>query len=176
MFFHDSAIAGVVVLEPERRSDERGFFARTFCEEELGSRGLVRRFQQSSLSFNARRGTVRGMHFSLAPHEETKIVRCTSGAVHDVLIDLRRGSSTYRKCVGFALTAENRHALYVPPGVAHGFQALADGAELLYMIDLPYDAGAASGVRWNDPAFHVAWPEPISVISARDLDFDDWAI
>jgi dTDP-4-dehydrorhamnose 3,5-epimerase len=174
MLVRETAIQGIFAIESERREDERGFFARTFCAAELARWHLVDRFRQSSVSYNARRGTVRGMHFSRAPHEETKIVRCTSGAIFDVVVDLRPGSPTRLKWVGVPLTAENRHALYIPHGVAHGFQALQDGTEVLYMIDNDYVPGAAAGVRWNDPAIMVRWPEPITVISQRDLAFEDW--
>jgi dTDP-4-dehydrorhamnose 3,5-epimerase len=174
MLVRETAIQGVFVIEPERREDERGFFARTFCAAELAQWRLVDRFRQSSVSYNVRRGTVRGMHFSRAPHEETKIVRCTSGAIFDVVVDLRPDSPTRLKWVGVPLTAENRHALYIPHGFAHGFQALHDNTEVLYMIDNDYVPGAAAGLRWNDPAIGVRWPEPITVISQRDLTFADW--
>lgn len=174
MLFRELTIAGVLLIEPERREDERGFFARIFCETELAGHRLVNRFRQSSVSYNAWRGTVRGMHFSRAPHEETKIVRCTAGAIFDVVVDLRSGSPTQLKWVGVPLTAGNRHALYIPRGFAHGFQSLEDATEVLYMIDIDYVAGAATGVRWNDPAIEVQWPEPITAISQRDLVFPDW--
>jgi dTDP-4-dehydrorhamnose 3,5-epimerase len=162
------------LVEPERHADDRGFFARTFCEAELAAAGLVNRFSQSSISFNARRGTVRGMHFARPPHEETKLVRCTAGAIHDVVVDLRRDSPTYLKSAAARLSADNRHALYIPRGLAHGFQTLADDTEVLYMIDVPYVAGAGAGVRWNDPALAVAWPEPIAIIADRDMAYPDW--
>jgi dTDP-4-dehydrorhamnose 3,5-epimerase len=173
MLVRETAIRGVFVIEPERLEDERGFFARTFCASELAGWRLVDRFRQSSVSYNARRGTVRGMHFSHAPHRETKIVRCTAGAVFDVAVDLRPGSPTRLKWVGVPLTAENRHALYIPHGFAHSFQALRDNTEVLYMIDNDYVPGAAAGIRWNDPVIGVRWPEPVTVISQRDLVFPD---
>jgi dTDP-4-dehydrorhamnose 3,5-epimerase len=175
MLFREMAIEGVLLIEPERREDERGFFMRTFCATELAGRRLVDRFRQSSVSYNAWRGTVRGMHFSRAPHEETKIVRCTAGAVFDVVVDLRPDSPTALKWIAVPLTAQNRHALYIPHGFAHGFQVLQDDTEILYMIDNDHVPGAAAGVRWNDPAIQVQWPEPISVIAQRDLIFPDWA-
>lgn len=167
-------LPGVYLIEPERHVDERGFFARTFCEDELSGAGLVSRFRQSSISFNIARGTVRGMHFAHPPHEETKIVRCTAGAIHDVVVDLRKQSPTYLASAAVTLSAENRHALYIPRGLAHGFQTLQDASEVLYMIDIPYVPGAAGGIRWNDPAINVTWPQPITVISPRDLAFADW--
>lgn len=174
MIFEELALPGLFRVAPEPHADERGFFARTHCEEEFEARGLVGRFAQSSVSFNHRRGTVRGMHFSKAPHAETKLVRCTSGAIHDAVIDLRPGSPTYLRTEAVALSAANRHALYIPAGLAHGFQTLSDGAEILYMIDRPFVAAAADGVRWDDPAFGLNWPEPVSVISDRDRAFPDW--
>jgi dTDP-4-dehydrorhamnose 3,5-epimerase len=174
MLFRELAMEGVFLIEPVRREDERGFFARTFCATELAGRGLIDRFRQSSVSYNARQGTVRGMHFSRAPHEETKIVRCTAGAVFDIVVDLRPGSPTELQWVGVSLTAKNRHALYIPRGFAHGFQSLQDDTEVLYMIDIPYVPEAATGVRWNDPAIGVQWPETITFMSQRDLVFPDW--
>lgn len=174
MLFRGLDLAGAWIIEPERHADERGFFARTYCEDELARAGLVNRFRQSSISFNARRGTVRGMHFARAPHEETKIVRCTAGSIHDVIVDLRRDSPTYLAAAAVRLSAGNRCALYIPRGFAHGFQALEDDTEVLYMIDVPYVPGASAGIRWNDPAIHVAWPEPVTVIADRDLAYPDW--
>lgn len=176
MRFEELPLAGAYRVSPEPRVDERGFFARTACEAEFAARGLIGRFTQSSISYNARRGTVRGLHFSAEPHAETKLVRCTMGAIHDVVVDLRPDSPTYLRSFGLELTAGNRVALYVPAGFAHGFQALGDGAEVLYMIDRPYVAGSARGVRWNDAALVVNWPEPVTVISERDLAFPDWVL
>ena len=175
MIFEELDLPGLFRVAPEPHADERGFFARTHCEETFTERGLVGRFAQSSVSFNHRRGTVRGMHFSRAPHAETKLVRCTAGAIHDAVIDLRPGSPTYRHTAAVTLSAANRHALYIPAGLAHGFQTLSDDAEILYMIDRPFVASAADGVRWDDPAFALTWPEPVTVISDRDLAFPDWA-
>lgn len=174
MRFVETAIPGAWLVEPEPHADARGFFARTHDDEAFASRGLVGRFRQSSVSFNLRRGTVRGMHYAAAPHAETKLVRCTAGAIQDVVIDLRPGSPTHRRSVSVELSAANRRAFYIPVGLAHGFQTLRDETEILYMIDLPFAAEAARGVRWNDPAFDVAWPEPVAVISDRDLAFPDW--
>ena len=174
MLFERLVIEGAHLVELDMREDERGFFARSFCEDEFATRGLVSRFTQSSVSFNARRGTVRGMHFAAAPHAETKLVRCTAGAIHDVIIDLRPNSPTYREALSVELSARNRRALYIPPGFAHGFQALMAETEILYMIDRPFAPGAARGIRWNDPAIRIEWPEPITVISEKDLRFPDW--
>jgi dTDP-4-dehydrorhamnose 3,5-epimerase len=174
MRFEELALAGAYVVEPEQLSDERGFFARSFCEDEFAAKGLVNRFAQSSISFNARRGTVRGMHFTAAPYGETKLVRCTAGAIHDVIVDLRADSKTYLDSIAVELSARNRRALYIPSDFAHGFQALADETEVLYMIDRPIVPGTARGICWNDPAIHVAWPEPITVIAQKDLQFPNW--
>ncbi len=168
------ALPGVYLVDIERLEDERGFFARTFSRDEFAGRGLVADFAQSSVSFNMRRGTVRGMHYSVAPAPETKLVRCTGGSICDVALDLRRGSPSYRRWQAVTLSARDHRALYIPVGVAHGFQTLADDTEVLYMIDPSYVAAAARGVRWNDPAFDIAWPEPISVISDKDLGFPDY--
>lgn len=174
MRFDPLPLAGAFLIVPERHADERGFFARTACETELAANGLVARYPQSSISYNARRGTVRGLHYSVEPGAETKLVRCTAGEVHDVLLDLRPGSPTYLRAAVVRLSAENRLSLYVPAGLAHGFQTLGDGAELLYMIDIPFSAASQRGVRWDDPAFDIAWPEPVSVISERDRDYPDY--
>lgn len=174
MVFEPLPLPGLYRITPEPHADERGLFARTFCEDTFARHGLTARFAQSSVSFNARRGTVRGLHFSREPHAETKLVRCTRGAIHDVAVDLRPGSPTYLRALAVTLSAENRHALYIPAGFAHGFQALSDGAEILYMIDRPFVAGAADGLRWDDPALDVTWPEPVTVISERDRTYPDW--
>lgn len=174
MIFHAVSLPGAVLIEIERREDERGFFARTFCEREFAAAGLPTHFPQSNVSFNRTRGTVRGMHFQRAPHEEPKLVRCTRGAIYDQIVDLRPDSTTFRKSFGAELSEENRSALYVPPGFAHGFQTLQDGSEVLYMMGEYYVADAAAGVRWNDPAFNLSWPLPISVISDRDLSYPDF--
>ena len=175
MRFEPLDLAGTFRIVPEPSIDERGFFARTFCVDELREKDLVHAFAQSSISVNTRRGTVRGMHFSASPHAETKIVRCTSGAIHDVLVDLRRELPTYGRSIAVPLSAENRHALYIPVGIAHGFQTLCDDTEVLYMINVPYVADSARGLRWNDPAFALRWPEPISMIADRDLAYPDWS-
>lgn len=174
MIFEELALPGLFRVSPEPHADERGLFARTFCEEEFARHGLTARFAQSSVSFNARRGTVRGLHFAREPQAETKLVRCTSGAIHDVAVDLRPGSPTYLRALAVTLSAENRHALYIPAGFAHGFQALQDASEVLYMIDRPFVAGAADGLRWDDPALDVTWPGPVTVISERDRTYTDW--
>lgn len=176
MRFTPLPLAGAFTVTPEPHADERGFFARTACEATFEARGLIGRFQQSSVSFNHRRGTVRGMHYAAEPHAETKLVRCTAGAIHDVIVDLRPDSATFLQSVGVELTARDRTALYIPAGFAHGFQTLADETEVLYMIDRSFEPSAARGLRWDDPAIGIAWPEPIRVISDRDRAFPDWSL
>lgn len=176
MRFEKLSLKGAYLVKIEAAADERGFFARTFCKDEFAARGLVTGLSQASISFNGRRGTVRGMHFSIAPHIETKLVRCTAGAIYDVIVDLRPDSANYRDAFGIELSASNRQALYVPTGFAHGFQTLKDETEVLYLIDIPYAASTARGIRWNDPAIKIDWPEPITMISERDQQFPDWKI
>lgn len=169
MIFEPLGLAGAYVIAPEPARDERGFFARIFCEEEFGRLGLVTRFPQSSISYNARRHTLRGMHFQLAPAEETKLVRCTTGAIYDVIVDLRDGSPTRLSWTAVELSVENRRTLYIPEGFAHGFQTLTDGAEVAYDISRPYAPGLASGLRYDDPALAIVWPDaPERIISDRD--------
>jgi dTDP-4-dehydrorhamnose 3,5-epimerase len=173
--FTETELDGAFVVELERHTDERGFFARIWCREELGERGLTTELSQCSISRNARTGTLRGMHFQRHPHEEAKLVRCTSGAIYDVIIDLRPRSRTFGQWVGVELAADSGRALYVPEGFAHGFQTLADATDVLYMISTPYVPEAGAGVRWNDPAFAVVWPETADrVISDRDRTWPDF--
>jgi dTDP-4-dehydrorhamnose 3,5-epimerase len=173
MNFRETAIEGVWLVEPERYEDERGFFARTWDAEEFERRGLSGRFVQASISFNRRRGTLRGMHFQDAPHEEAKLVRCTSGSIFDVAVDLRTGSPTHRRWVGAELSAENRLALYVPEGCAHGFLTLTDDAEIAYEISAFHAPDAARGVRWDDPAIGIDWPGEVLVVNERDRTYPD---
>jgi len=171
MTFTESPLAGAFVVELERRRDERGFFARAYCATEFAEHGLGPELRQCSVSYNARQGTLRGLHYQAAPHEEHKLVRCTSGAVFDVIVDLRPASPTYRRWFGADLTADNHRSLFIPPGFAHGFISLTDHAEVYYMISAPYAAESSRGVRWNDPAFGIAWPLAPAVISARDAAY-----
>jgi dTDP-4-dehydrorhamnose 3,5-epimerase len=165
--------AWLVHLEPAR--DERGFFARTFCVDEFGSHGLETSFPQHSVSFSARAGTVRGMHFQREPHSEVKLVRCISGAIWDVIVDIRPDSPTFRQWQGFELTGLNGRQLYIPKGFAHGFQTLSDNAEVSYLISERYVPEAASGLRHDDPSFNIAWPKPVTEISAKDRQWPDLA-
>jgi len=168
MIFRELSLPGAFVLEPERIEDERGFFARAFSREELAARGLDPTVVQCSLSFNRRRGTLRGMHYQAAPAEEAKLVRCVRGAIHDVIVDVRPASPTLGRHAAARLDADNRFALYVPPGFAHGFQTLEDDTELYYQMSAAYSPEHARGFRHDDPELGIAWPLPVSVISERD--------
>ena len=174
MRFEQSPLPGAFVVDLDRKDDERGFFARTFCRDEFAEHGLVADYPQSSVSFNKRKGTLRGMHFQKKPHEEAKIVRCTMGAIYDVIVDLRPGSPTQTRWFGIELSAANRRALYVPKGFAHGFITLADESEVLYQISTQFHPESAAGVRWNDPAFTIEWPAEALVMSGRDRSYPDY--
>ena len=174
MIFHETAIEGVWVVEPERFEDERGFFARTWDTREFADRGLSGRLVQCSVSYNRRRGTLRGLHYQAAPHEEAKLVRCTAGAVYDVTVDLRPGSTTLCRWVGVELSAQNRLALYVPEGCAHGFLTLADDSEVAYQMSEFHSPDAARGVRYDDPAFAIDWPGDVVVVNERDRSYPDF--
>jgi dTDP-4-dehydrorhamnose 3,5-epimerase len=169
MVFKETSLSGAWLIDIAPIEDERGFFARTWAAEEFTARGLDASLAQCNLAYNHRKGTVRGMHFQRAPFEEVKIVRCTRGAIYDVIIDLRPGSPTLGKWIGEELTEDNRRMLYIPPGFAHGYQTLTDKVETYYHVSAPFSPAHADGVRWDDPAFAIAWPlgEP-TVMSARD--------
>jgi dTDP-4-dehydrorhamnose 3,5-epimerase len=171
MKFSATPLAGAFILEIEPHSDERGFFSRTFCLEEMAAHGLDTGIAQCNISYNERQGTLRGLHFQVAPHEEAKLVRVTSGAIFDVIVDIRDGSPTYRCWFGLELTSQNRKALFVPRGFAHGFLTLTDGAEVFYQISVPHRPGASCGLRWDDEAIGVIWPGTPRVISARDASY-----
>jgi dTDP-4-dehydrorhamnose 3,5-epimerase len=173
LIFQVTRIDGVVLLAPERLEDERGFFARIWCSEEAQSHGLDPAVAQCSLSHTIRRGTLRGMHYQAFPHAESKTVRCARGSVFDVVADLRPESPTYLQWLGFELTQENRVAVYVPKGCAHGFLTLTDDVELLYQISVPYAPGMARGFRWNDAAVGIHWPIQEPVLSERDASYPD---
>ncbi len=174
MIFTKTKIADAWVIEPERRNDERGYFARVWCEQEFVARGLVTRAAQANVGVSPRRGTLRGMHFQLSPHEEVKLIRCPRGAVYDVIVDLRPHSPTHRQWIAVELSAENGRLLYCPTGCAHGYQTLVDDTELWYQTSQPYAPSSAGGVRFDDPAFEIAWPLEISVISAADSAWPDY--
>jgi dTDP-4-dehydrorhamnose 3,5-epimerase len=164
-------LAGAYVVELERHEDDRGFFARTFCCDELAAYGLDTRIVQCSLSRNHRRGTLRGLHYQAAPHDEAKLVRCVRGEVFDVIVDLRERSPTLHRWYGVTLTAERGNALYIPEGLAHGFVTLTDDVDILYQISTRFRADAARGVRWDDPAFAIEWPTAPVVMSERDRTY-----
>jgi dTDP-4-dehydrorhamnose 3,5-epimerase len=174
MIFIDVGLPGVYELQIEPKSDERGFFARTWCRDEFAAKGLDSQLVQCSLSYNTTKGTLRGMHFQAAPYAETKLVRCNQGAIYDVVLDLRPESTAYRRWVGVRLTAEERNALYIPKGCAHGFLTLEDDTEVFYQMSEFYNAESARGLRWNDPAFAIVWPANVAVISARDANYPDF--
>jgi dTDP-4-dehydrorhamnose 3,5-epimerase len=175
MLFTETKLAGAFLIQPEPVEDERGFFARTWCLRELEDHGLVSRLAQCSVSYNRRKGTLRGMHYQIAPHQEEKIVRCTQGALWDVTLDLRPESPTFKQWVGYELSADNRAQVYIPAGCAHGFQTLEDNTEALYMISEFYSPESARGVRWDDPAFSITWPAAERrIISARDAGYPDF--
>jgi dTDP-4-dehydrorhamnose 3,5-epimerase len=171
MIFAPSPLSGAFIVELERRTDERGFFARSYCAAEFAAQGLGPELRQCSVSYNARKGTLRGMHYQGAPHEEHKLVRCTAGAIFDVIVDIRDSSPTYRRWFGTELSGANRRSLFIPPGFAHGFVSLTDDAEVYYMISVAHAPQVSRGFRWNDPAFAIEWPLVPTVISPRDASY-----
>lgn len=176
MILTPTALPGAFIIDPERHHDERGFFARTWSGEEFRAHGLTDRLTQCSVSFNQRKGTLRGMHYQAAPYSEIKLVRCTAGAVYDVIVDLRPDSPAFRRWLAVELTAENRRMLYIPAGCAHGFQTLAPASEVFYQIDGAYMPDFGRGVRWNDPAFAIEWPADERTMNARDRDYGDFLL
>lgn len=174
MRFTETRIAGAYLIDVDRFEDERGFFALTWARDEFTAHGLNADLAQCNLSYNHRAGTVRGMHWQAPPHTETKLVRSIRGGIYDVIVDIRADSPTYRHWIGVDLTAENRRALYIPEGCAHGFQTLEDATEVFYQITRYYTPAAARGMRWDDPAVGIAWPLPVSVISDRDAHYPDF--
>jgi dTDP-4-dehydrorhamnose 3,5-epimerase len=169
----ETKLPGVFEIYLEPYPDERGFFARSWCQKEFESYNLNPKVVQCNVSFNLRRGTLRGIHYQAAPFPEAKLVRCTMGAIYDVVVDLRSQSPTFRDWVGVKLTAENRHMLYVPEGCGHGFLTLEDNTEIFYQMSEFYHPELARGVRWNDPAIHIVWPAAVEVISERDRTYAD---
>jgi dTDP-4-dehydrorhamnose 3,5-epimerase len=174
MIFHKTKLPGVLEIHIEPNSDERGFFARSWCQREFEAHGLNPTMVQCNVSYNTRKGTLRGMHYQAPPCAETKIVRCTKGAIYDVVVDLRRDSPTYRNWIAVVLTAANRYMVYVPEGCGHGFLTLEDETEVFYQMSEFYNAESARGVPWNDPAFQIAWPERVEVISERDRTYQNF--
>lgn len=176
MEFLKTKLPGVFEIHIEAKPDERGFFARTWCQREFEAQGLAANLVQCSLSFNKRKGTLRGMHYQITPHEETKLVRCTQGAIYDVVLDLRPESLAFKEWVGVELTAEKRNMIYVPHGCAHGFLTLEDRSEVAYQMSEFQYAESARGVRWDDPAFQIKWPAKVEVISERDRAYPDFQV
>lgn len=174
MIFEDTEIPGVAVVDLERITDDRGFFARGFCAREFAERGLCESFVQANISFNRHRGTLRGMHYQAEPKPEPKLVRCTRGAIYDVAVDLRPDSPTLYRWAGRELTADNYRALFIPAGCAHGFVSLTDDTEVFYLMGAAYDPALARGVRWNDPAFAIVWPLQPTTLSERDASYPDF--
>lgn len=174
MIFTEATLKGAFLLALERQQDERGFFARAWCEREAAAHGLNPRVAQCNISFNLRAGTIRGFHYQAPPHEEARLVRCTMGAVHDVIVDLRPDSPTFLRHSEVVLRAADRTAVYVPESFAHGFQTLEDDTEVFYQMSAAYVPESARGIRWNDPALDIRWPLPIACISERDRSFPDF--
>ena len=171
MDFTETKLKGAFIINLKRLEDERGFFARTFCQKEFKEHGLNTQIVQANISYNKKRGTFRGMHMQLAPYEESKLIKCTRGAIYDVIIDMRISSDTYKQWIGVELTAENHQLLYVPEGFAHGFITLKNDTEVTYQMNQFYAPGSEKGFRWNDPAFGIAWPIQPIVIAEKDKNF-----
>jgi dTDP-4-dehydrorhamnose 3,5-epimerase len=174
MIFSETPIAGAYLIDLEKRGDDRGFFARVFCRNEFGELGLEQEFVQINNSLSAERGTLRGLHYQLAPAEEVKIVRCIVGALWDVILDIRPQSPTFGLWFGAELTAENRRMMYAPRGTAHGFVTLADNTEAFYLVSAFYTPEQERGIRWNDPRFAIEWPMTPAIISDKDRDRPDF--
>jgi dTDP-4-dehydrorhamnose 3,5-epimerase len=174
MIFTETKLKGAFIIDVKRLEDERGFFGRSYCEREFEEYGLNTNVVQANVSHNKKKGTLRGMHMQISPYEETKLVRCTRGAIYDVIIDMREDSETYKQWIGVELTADNFRMLYVPEGFAHGFITLEDNTDVTYQVTQFYTPGSEKGIRWNDPAFNIEWPiEPV-VISEKDQAHPDF--
>lgn len=176
MTFVETRLKGAFLITPQRIEDERGFFARTWCRREFAAHNLNVRLRQCNLSFNPHKGTLRGMHYQAAPFAEAKLVRCTMGAIYDVIVDLCPESPSFKQHVTVVLSAQNREMLYIPEGCAHGFLTLAPDTEVFYQMSAFYRPTHARGVRWDDPAFGIAWPEEVRVISDRDRSYPDFTL
>lgn len=174
MKFHKTELEGAYIVELEKLEDNRGFFARTWCQKEFEDHGLVPRVVQANNSFNVKAGTLRGMHYQVSPYEETKLIRCTRGALYDVIVDLRPDSSTYKRWIGIELTEDNYKMLYIPANFAHGFITLEDNTEAIYFVSESYTPGAERGLRWNDPQFNITWPRTVDVISDKDAGWPNF--
>ena len=171
MIFSETELKGAFVIDPELLKDDRGFFARIFCVNEFRNRGLVTKYVQCNISFNLKKGTLRGMHYQAKPHEEVKLVQCIKGSIYDVIIDLRKDSPTFRKWITVELTERNHRMFYIPEGFAHGFQTLEDNTEVFYQMAEFYSPEYAWGVRWDDPVFNISWPLNAVILSDRDKSY-----
>ena len=177
MKFTETKLKGAYIIEPELIRDERGFFARSWCQKEFTERGLNPNLVQCNISFNLKKGTLRGMHYQAKPHEEAKLIRCTMGAIYDVILDIRPESPTFKQWVAVELTAENRKMLYIPEGMAHGFQTLVDNTEVFYQMSEFYHSDSATGVRWDDPIFRIIWSETSPmIISEKDKSYPNFTL
>lgn len=176
MIFAETKLPGAFIIEVERLEDERGFFARAWCKKEFEAHSLNSDWAQANLAFSRRGGTLRGLHYQVAPYEEAKLVRCIRGAIYDVIVDLRPESPTYRQWLGVELTADNRKMLYVPEGFAHGYQTLADNTETFYQVSQFYSPESERGLRYDDPAFGIEWPIDVQVISDKDKSWSDYSL
>lgn len=176
MIFTETKLQGAFIIEPERLEDERGFFARTWCQQEFELHELNSKLVQCNISFNKKKGTLRGMHYQVAPYEEVKLVRCTRGAIYDVIIDLRSDSPTFRQWVAVELTVDNRWMLYIPERFAHGFQTLKDNTEVFYQMSESYYPECARGLRWDDPAFEIEWLIKPLAISFKDQSYKPFKV
>ena len=174
MLFQETALKGAYIIDLERLEDERGFFARSFCRQEFEARGLNPRVAQCNVSFSPRAGTLRGMHYQVPPFAESKLIRCTMGAIYDVIVDLRPESPSFMRHVGVVLSSDNRRMIFAPEGFAHGFLTLVDNTEVHYQMSEFYAPEHARGFRWNDPAFGIEWPMEVRVIVDRDRDYPDF--
>ena len=176
MIFSEMELCGAYLVDIESMHDERGFFARSWCGDEFEAHGLNPALVQCNISYNKKKGTLRGMHFQIAPHEEAKLVRCVRGAIYDVIVDLRPDSSTYCCWQGVELNEENRRALYVPEGFAHGFYTLADDTEISYQMSSRFVPGSSAGIRWDDPAIAIQWPEQPTCMSEKDRSYPGFVV
>lgn len=174
MKFIKTRLEGAFLIEPERLEDKRGFFARTWCKREFEDNGLNTNLVQCNISYNKQKGTLRGMHHQVYPSEEVKLVRCTSGAIYDVIVDIRPGSPSYKLWIAVELSAENRKMIYIPGGFSHGFMTIEDDTEVFYQMSAFYAPEYARGIRWDDPAFGIEWPKEIAVISEKDKSYPDF--
>lgn len=176
MIFTETKLKGAFIIEVEKKEDERGFFGRSWCAKEMEDHGLNVNIRQANISFNKTKGTLRGMHYQIAPHQEAKLVRCSGGSIYDVIIDLRKDSATFKHWIGVELTQENYKMLYVPEDFAHGFITLEDNCEISYLMSEFYVPGAAATIRWNDPLFKIEWPLEPAVMSEKDRTQADFKL